>query len=252
MTASGGHTPWLPPLSFNAWLRYDVVQQLVPEGVRDVLEIGCGRGGFAARLAERYRYVGLEPDRRSYESARQHLISRGRGEVRNGDLSCVGADERFDLVCAFEVIEHIQDDRRTLAEWTAHLRPGGWLLLSAPAWQRRFAAADVAAGHFRRYDPPVLRDLLHGAGLREVQTVLYGGPPGFLLETGRNLMARWLVRPKTGASMAERTGASGRWLQPGNATGTVIRLASVPLRHLQRRFPDTGPGVIARGRLVLG
>jgi SAM-dependent methyltransferase len=246
--ASGGRTGWLPPLTLNAWLRYDIVEQLLPAGVRDVLEIGCGRGGFAARLAQRYRYVGLEPDPQSYEAARQHLIKTGRGEVRHGGLSCIAADERFDMVCAFEVIEHIENDRRAVAEWTAHLRPGGWLLLSTPAWERRFATADLIAGHFRRYDPMALHDLMRDAGLNEVETFLYGGPPGFILETVRNVIARWFAHHRTNVPLHERTSASGRWLQPGNSAGIVIKLASIPLRHVQRRFPGTGPGVIARGR----
>jgi SAM-dependent methyltransferase len=245
--------PWLPPLSANAWLRYDLVQRLLPEGIGDVLEIGCGRGGFAARFARRYRYVGLEPDPLSYAVARERLVrSGGRGEVRNGDVSRVGTDERFDLVCAFEVIEHVEDDEVALAEWVSHIRPGGWLLLSTPAWQHRFAAADTLAGHFRRYDPSVLQSRLDRAGLRNSRTVQYGGPLGYALEAGRNLLARWGAWDSNDASVAVRTHRSGRWLQPDtDAIGTVIRLACVPFLQLQHLWPDTGPGIIALGQLPM-
>src|SRR6202034_4028879 len=54
------------PLAPNAWLRYDVVQRMLPpDGITDVLEIGCGQGAFGARLARRYRYLGVEPDKTS-------------------------------------------------------------------------------------------------------------------------------------------------------------------------------------------
>ncbi|MDQ1667431.1 MAG: hypothetical protein QOH75_3462, partial [Actinomycetota bacterium] len=52
----------LPPLSPNGWLRWDVVSRLLPPTGVDVLEVGCGQGGFAARLAQSYDYVGVEPD----------------------------------------------------------------------------------------------------------------------------------------------------------------------------------------------
>ena len=61
------------PLAPNARLRYDVVERMLPDGVTDVLEIGCGQGSVGARLAQRYHYLGLEPDPASWELARQRL-----------------------------------------------------------------------------------------------------------------------------------------------------------------------------------
>src|SRR5258707_7295281 len=52
----------LAPLTPNAWLRYDVIRHVLPAGITDVLEIGCGQGSLGARLAQHYRYVGVEPD----------------------------------------------------------------------------------------------------------------------------------------------------------------------------------------------
>ncbi len=125
----------LPALSPNAWLRWDVVSRLLPAVVHpgaDVLEVGCGQGGFGVRLALQYRYVGVEPDPISYDLARTRLAAAGAGEVRHGDLAVLRPEERFDLVCAFEVIEHIEDDRAALRDWVARLRPGGVLLLPRP------------------------------------------------------------------------------------------------------------------------
>src|SRR5258708_15267412 len=52
----------IAPLAPNAWLRYDLVERMLPAGVTDVLEIGCGGGAFGVRLAQRDRYLGVEPD----------------------------------------------------------------------------------------------------------------------------------------------------------------------------------------------
>ena len=244
-------TAVLPPLSPNGWLRWEVVSRLLPPGRLDVLEIGCGQGGFGARLAQRYRYVGVEPDAVSCTVARARVAAAGGGgEVRQGDESVVAADELFDLVVAFEVIEHIEDDASALAAWATHLRPGGWLLLSTPAWQKRFGPADEMVGHFRRYDPPVLRSRLAGAGLTDIELVHFGAPLGYVLEAGRNAVGkRRLASPESSASMAERSEASGRTLQPSTSwTATAARLGTLPFRKLQNAFPGTGPGLVARAR----
>ena len=247
----------LPPLSPNGWLRWAVVSRMLPEpaGRRlDVLEVGCGQGGFGARLAQRYQYVGVEPDATSCSVAQQRLaLAGGAGEVRHGDISAVKPDETFDLVAAFEVIEHIEDDVAALTEWASHLRPGGVLVLSTPAWQKRFGAADEMVGHFRRYDPPVLRDRLARAGLVDVELVHFGAPLGYLLEAGRNYVGRRRLASAaaatSAASMAERSDASGRTLQPSTSwTATAARVGTLPFRALQRAFPHTGPGLVARGR----
>ena len=244
-------TSVLPPLSPNGWLRWEVVSRLLPPGRLDVLEMGCGQGGFGARLAQRYSYVGVEPDAVSCTVARARVAAAGGGgEVRQGDESVVAADELFDLVVAFEVIEHIEDDASALAAWSSHLRPGGWLLLSTPAWQKRFGPADEMVGHFRRYDPPVLRSRLAGAGLTDVELVHFGAPLGYVLEAGRNAVGkRRLASPESSSSMAERSEASGRTLQPSTSwTATAARLGTLPFRKLQNAFPGTGPGLVARAR----
>jgi SAM-dependent methyltransferase len=242
--------PTLPPLSPNGWLRWDVVDRLLPPPGADVLEVGCGQGGFAARLAQRYSYTGVEPDGVSAARAAERLAAAGgRGTVHHGDLSVLDPADRFDLVCAFEVIEHIADDGQALREWADRLRPGGWLLLSTPAYQHRFGPADEMVGHFRRYDPPVMAQLLARTGLREVELVQFGAPLGYLLEAGRNAVGRRRQGQLSAAPMAQRTDASGRTLQPTRPLqAAAARFGTLPFRRLQRAFPDKGPGLVARGR----
>src|SRR3954469_10818685 len=141
---------------------------MLPADVRDVLEVGCGEGALGVRLARGRDYLGLEPDPDSFQVARQRFTEAGHGEVRQAHTWDLGAEERFDAVCAFEVLEHIEDDAAALAEWAGRLRPGGGLLLSVPAHQRRFGPADELVGHFRRYDPDALADLLAGCGFTDI------------------------------------------------------------------------------------
>ncbi|HEY0804025.1 MAG TPA: class I SAM-dependent methyltransferase [Pseudonocardiaceae bacterium] len=239
----------IAPLTPNAWLRFDVVERLLPPDVTDVLEVGCGQGAFGVRLARRYRYLGVEPDVLSYEVALRRMAATGRGEVRNiavGELD----DERFDLACAFEVLEHIEDDTAALRDWATRLRPGGWLLLSVPAHQRRYGPADELVGHFRRYDPPAMTELLTDCGFGDITTRLFGMPLGYLLEAGRNAVGRRRLAGVAGKSAAERTAGSGRLMQPaGSVRGVATRWATAPFRLAQRAFPATGPGLVVRARL---
>jgi SAM-dependent methyltransferase len=238
------------PLTPNAWLRYDMIQRLLPADVTDVLEIGCGQGSLGARLAQRYRYLGLEPDQTSWTVAQRRVSAVGPGEVRNvavGEL----VDERFDMVCAFEVLEHIKDDAAALQEWSARLRPGGWLLLSVPAHQHRFAPADKMAGHFRRYDPEALAALLTSQGFTDITIRQYGFPLGYLLEAARNKIGQRRLAASEGQSLAERTAGSGRLLQPSSSKiGAATRWGTAPFRVVQRAFPNTGTGLVARARLA--
>jgi 16S rRNA A1518/A1519 N6-dimethyltransferase RsmA/KsgA/DIM1 with predicted DNA glycosylase/AP lyase activity len=82
LRASTASVEVLAPLTPSAWLRYDVVTRMLPAGVTDVLEIGCGQGAVAARLSQRYRYLGVEPDESSWHLASQRLRMVGSGEVR--------------------------------------------------------------------------------------------------------------------------------------------------------------------------
>jgi SAM-dependent methyltransferase len=238
------------PLTPNASLRYDLVQRMLPADVTDVLEVGCGQGAAGARLAQRYRYLGVEPDRESWEVARRRIAAVGRGEVRNVTVDALG-DERFDLVCAFEVLEHIEDDAAAVKEWASRLRAGGWLLLSVPAYQRRSGPAAELVGHFRRYDPDALVTLLGSCGFGEVEVRHYGFPLGYALEAGRNLIGRRRLAAAGSQSAAERTAGSGRLLQPASsARAMATRWGTVPFRVMQRAFPGTGPGIVVLARLA--
>ncbi len=240
----------LPPLTPNASLRWDVLSRLLPADVGHALEIGCGRGAAAARIARRAQsYVAVEPDELSYTVARDNL--QGIAAVHNCMSFELPGDQRFDTVCAFEVLEHIEDDEAALAEWRDKLAPGGLLFLSVPAWQHRFAAADHIAGHFRRYDPDHLRARLAQAGFVDIHVEAFGFPAGHLLEAFRNFAARRLLAKGAGdLDIAERTAGSGRLFQPERGLGGFLTaLAARPMVWLQRLFRGRGVGLVARARL---
>ena len=240
-----------PPLTIKGWLRYDVVMRLLAEldDVESVLEIGAGEGALGVRLARRYRYVGVEPDLRSFETARRRFDRAGTGTIVHGGVDALAPGPAFDLVCAFEVLEHCEDDLAALRAWVARVRPHGWLMLSVPAFTRRFGPSDRKAGHHRRYERAQLAAVLEAGRLEPRSIELYGFPLGNLLEVAWNAAAR--VRPAMGPA-AERTAASGRYFQPGRRLAWAPRVIAAPGRLAQRSVlgRGRGTGFVALARRV--
>ncbi len=249
-TGSSAQLPPLPPLAPRAWLRYDLVSRMLRRlRPQTVLEMGCGQGSFGARLAAGGSYLGIEPDEQAAAVARSRIAPRG-GTVVLGDQHAVPDGSTYDLVCAFEVLEHLEHDAEMLATWASFVRPGGHLMLSVPAWPDRFGPMDTHAGHYRRYTPDQLRSLITDAGLEPVQVAVYGWPLGYALEAVRNpIDARKLDREAADLSMDERTASTGRTFQPPNRViGTAVALATTPFRYLQRLAPTRGTGLVALAR----
>jgi SAM-dependent methyltransferase len=85
--------------------------------------------------------------------------------------------EQFDLVCAFDIVEHVDDDRRVLAELARVLRPQGRLVVSVPLFADRWTPFDEMCGHVRRYEPAAIQALLAEHDLEITDTVGYGMQP---------------------------------------------------------------------------
>jgi SAM-dependent methyltransferase len=238
-----------PPLSIHAWLRYDAVcRLLVGSDARTVLEIGAGLGSVGALLAERFEYTGVDLDEHAITTARHRFARYGLDSARllHGGPEAVGA-RVFDLVCAFEVLEHCEDEDATLAEWKQFVAPEGAIVVSMPAGPARFGKADEKAGHFRRYSRSDAERVLTKGGFTRVRILNYGVPVGYMLEAARNVLAWRQLRRRL--TPGERTLASGRWLQPPPALGNVTRAIAAPIAVVQRPFmnEDRGTGLVAMG-----
>lgn len=82
----------------------------------------------------------------------------------------------FEYLLAFEVLEHIEDDKAALCAWAEKLQGGGRVLLSVPAHARKYGRSDELVGHVRRYERMELRRLLEDSGFTDIRIVNYGFP----------------------------------------------------------------------------
>lgn len=128
-----------------------------------MLEVGCGTGNVLRALetaCPNCTLVGLE----LWFEGLKHARSRSHASLIQADLRQLPFGKQFDLIGMFDVLEHIDDDRGTLALVQSNLRLGGKVLLTAPAHQGLWSYFDEAACHCRRYSEKGIRRRLEDAG----------------------------------------------------------------------------------------
>lgn len=147
---------------------------------RVILDFGAEDATFVYWLADRYpgaRVLGVDIDAAAIQACSEARPTRydGRVQFRAGTLADLER-ESFDMVTAFDVLEHIPDDEGAAAHLYRALRPGGWLLVHVPRnqWTHADGRIDVVPddeawrinpGHVRSgYSPDGLRQLVEGAG----------------------------------------------------------------------------------------
>jgi SAM-dependent methyltransferase len=118
-----------------------------------ILEAGCATGGNLKMLAHHGQISAMELDEVACELANE----RGITQVKLGSLpDKIPFTNEYDLIVILDVIEHIDDDLAALKTLYSRLKPGGWLLITVPAYQFLWSQHDEVNHHKRRY---VLRGL---------------------------------------------------------------------------------------------
>lgn len=129
----------------------------------DVIDVGAGLGENLSYLRKPGgRWLCIEPDPDMYTQLRQRVSEEGLEtwcEVRPGVLADLPTGISADTILYVDVLEHIVDDAGELREAAARLRPGGHLIVLAPAHQMLYSPFDAAIGHCRRYSERALLEL---------------------------------------------------------------------------------------------
>ena len=121
-----------------------------------ILNVGCGPGRSSQYLASFGEVTSIEHDKECCEFASEKTGLT----IINGSITDLPFQaESFDLVCAFDVIEHVEDDQLAITEMKRVAKNEGILLITVPAFMGVWSHHDVINHHFRRYKLPQIRKL---------------------------------------------------------------------------------------------
>jgi len=153
------------PQRFNTW---PLVRSLLPDCARR-LEVAPG---LRPRLPlEDTQFVDISaPALAKLRGRSAHVVL---GEV----TSLPFADGVFDLVCALDIVEHVDDDDGALSELARVAKPGGTVLISTPLHPARWTSFDDFVGHRRRYEPQRLLAKLTQHHLAVASSAVFGMQP---------------------------------------------------------------------------
>lgn len=160
----------------RALVKYnDYVYRLIRRGLNldgDLLEFGPGLGDFLERFKRDGKLIDAVENEPQFFDALKPLARRVAARLE--DLP-----GQYDGIVSVNVLEHIEDDRATLRELHAKLKPGGVLSLYLPAFQMLYGHMDALVHHYRRYDRADLEAKVREAGF-EVEDAFHVDAAGFL------------------------------------------------------------------------
>ncbi len=205
-----------------------ILQQLLhslqlPERPK-ILEIGCGTGGNLDLLSQFGHTSGMEFN----ETARRIALKKtnNRYTIKAGQCpdTIPFAKQSFDVICLFDVLEHIRDDKGTLIAISKLLKKNGTILVTVPAYQWLWGPHDDVVHHKRRYSRPMLRQTIRDAGLSTIKisyfnTILF--PLAVLFRLKDKLSARQT--------------ATGTQIPPA-PINTILKLIFTSERFLLKHF----------------
>lgn len=153
------------PDRFNTW---PLISEFLPHAALR-LELGPG---LRPRLPiSGTHFVDISPP------VIERLIAQGGIALSAEITELPFSDNTFDLVCAFDVIEHVEDDRQVFFQASRVLKEGGFFIFAVPIHARYWTNFDAIVGHVRRYDPADLLSLLEAHDLILERSAAYGMQP---------------------------------------------------------------------------
>ena len=210
----------------------DKLINALPITPKSFLEVGPGMGDLSRFLAARFpgiRGHATDISEKSIAIIGQRLREFGNVTVAVSDFTEMAGAERFDLVVACEVFEHLEDDERAFGAVYRLLSPGGYFLFSAPAFMKKWGPADEYGGHVRRYEKAELRARFKRHGFKITRFWAYGFPLTNMLDPISRIYYR-RARKKRALSLTDATKRSGTERSAG------LRLRKLPVAPLMAPF----------------
>jgi len=235
--------PGSPSLANPDYWWYRVRSELLELTLRDavegnqsgqlsILDLGSADGPSVGWLRTRGHRVGMDVDPRGLHA----------GDVCGSAMDLPFGSASFDVVAAFDVIEHCDPEDRALAEVSRVLKPGGKFLMSVPAYQWAWTAHDEHNGHHRRYTRNRAVAAVTRAGLDvERATYMFAGTfPVFAADRLR----RRLTERGARTTPAEAAGVADLPEVGPTVERLLSGLSSIDRRLLARRNLPFGSSVV--------
>lgn len=149
-------------------INYTISKNIKNAGKLSILDIGCGPGGTTNILSKFGNVTGADTSKRALEILNKRF-PHIKGTLCNLDGTNFPFETAvFDLVTAFDVLEHIQKDTIVMSEMNRVLKPNGYVLVTVPAHPYLWSYRDVTLMHKRRYTKEELSKKLSENGFEVV------------------------------------------------------------------------------------
>jgi SAM-dependent methyltransferase len=143
------------------------------QNMKNFLEIGSGTGFVLSGVASAFPEVSLsasEIDSAGLPFVRQRAPG---ANIFQMDARQIPFKEEFDVIGAFDVIEHIEEDEEVLSQIYNACKPGGGVIITVPQHPSLWSEVDVFSCHKRRYTRKELVGKIKGAGFEIVETISF-------------------------------------------------------------------------------
>lgn len=205
-------------------IREVLKRHLLPRATRRILDVGCGTGGMFPLLSEFGDVAGAEASPDALERAQRKYPHKRLEACSLPDVLPGGT---WDLLTAFDVIEHVDEPIASLRAMRERLTWDGQMVITVPAFQFLWSRHDEANQHRRRYSRLQLVSELSSAGMR-VSYVSYFNSVLFPAVAAARLVERFFPPAEAAASDLEET------REPFN---TVLKAVFSGEKHVVKRLP---------------
>lgn len=203
---------------------------MMPQETALILDVGCGTGTALGYLSPYGRGVGVDIERSALEYSRRRGI---RSVVQSAASNLAFKDDTFDLICALDILEHVDDDSRAWRECYRTCKPGGLVLITVPAYRFLWGRQDEISRHRRRYVASDVRQRAADTGF-SIRRLTYFNTLLFPIIAGVRLVRRW-----RGLHPGETLRSDFSMTQPGLVNDLLAAIfggESLLLRYLDLPF----------------
>jgi 2-polyprenyl-3-methyl-5-hydroxy-6-metoxy-1,4-benzoquinol methylase len=219
---------------------YEFAKLHISEG-NTVLEVGCGKGAFSRFLQKNIHYRGLEFNEAAVKKARAVGL-----DVEAVPLNKEAAErqEFYDVVCHFQVLEHVSDPKSFLCECVKALSPGGKMIIAVPSEDSFLSLVEngwlnMPPHHLTRWTDKALTSALNNLGL-QIQEIWHEPVASFHTDWYQRVMINAAIKRFVGAAIDLE--ADRLWSKVSLRVSNIPIIRDIFFRLGEKSFPFSGRG----------